>query len=734
MSSPRSVLCVDVGKNMGEMAFGLPTVTKFELLRQTLLATLGARFGMGRKTEKLIVVSFGDDESANSYFDENGACRGIRVVANDFATAFEVYNRTERTLKLGSESGDFMDAIAVCLEEVQKEPKTKKEQFDIYVMTDFNGASCLETESRKEFTKFLESNRCRLIFFGVGVNERNNGTQMKNIDFVTSWSKASEAVSLRIARSELEVLSFFAKRSSKPSSSEFRMYFSEDFFIHVCLKNMRGLNVKISTREVEISSNLPVQKETVYFRADDEDKMFIPKEKLIQGYTYGKSLIPLSKVDEEYLKWSEPASLKIIAIARVCNIKHSYLMDATYLVHTYKVPDKKGKKKKNDSSEHLEWRTSEVIFSALLDILISDHLCMIGRLVIRSAPKLGVLFPHRQGACTYLQFVETAYADDVREFAFSSLPKLNESSRDSKSKSEFGVAEMEAMDEFIDSMDLDVAGKATEDPDVLVTPENVLDPKGVMQNQNILMRYEHDLKTLVHLNPLFRKGVRPSSDIVSASTEYLTRIKDLFKLSSGGANRNSGESRKHDLNFAVGTLGESSGSKRMKIDDERSVDFSLGQEFREEGLEIGTLDPVGDYAKLLGRKDTDWTKDANEMMINTIKSFILDGGFGHRYYSRACECIKALREECVERWEAATYNGFLTQMKNDCENGDHHKFWLLLCDESITLISNDENPDDDGTVAKDVAEMFIATKSDSVRDTREASEELPIDDDLLNIL
>lgn len=93
---------------------------------------------------------------------------------------------------------------------------------------------------------------------------------------------------------------------------------------------------------------------------------------------------------------------------------------------------------------------------------------------------------------------------------------------------------------------------------------------------------------------------------------------------------------------------------------------------------------------MINYKYEDLTGNAMEQMKNIIIKFILES-FKGSYYVKAIECIKALRDACIEENEVSFFNDFLQELKLDFPKEKFMEIWKLIIENKITLISIKEN-------------------------------------------
>lgn len=79
--------------------------------------------------------------------------------------------------------------------------------------------------------------------------------------------------------------------------------------------------------------------------------------------------------------------------------------------------------------------------------------------------------------------------------------------------------------------------------------------------------------------------------------------------------------------------------------------------------EIGTVDPLGDFNKMIKNRERDLVKDGLRQIQSVIERFIRSSLNGD-LYDKALETLKAFREAGVSEDEAPTFNKFLEKIKD----------------------------------------------------------------------
>ncbi|KAJ3202684.1 X-ray repair cross-complementing protein 5 [Dinochytrium kinnereticum] len=91
---------------------------------------------------------------------------------------------------------------------------------------------------------------------------------------------------------------------------------------------------------------------------------------------------------------------------------------------------------------------------------------------------------------------------------------------------------------------------------------------------------------------------------------------------------------------------------------------------------VGTADPVADFRAMLSRRDVDLVSTAVQQMTEVILN-VIQKSFGTQLFSKALQCITALREGCIIQSEVSTYNTWLQQFKSELVQ-NHTQFWETL--------------------------------------------------------
>jgi ATP-dependent DNA helicase 2 subunit 2 len=108
--------------------------------------------------------------------------------------------------------------------------------------------------------------------------------------------------------------------------------------------------------------------------------------------------------------------------------------------------------------------------------------------------------------------------------------------------------------------------------------------------------------------------------------------------------------------------------------------------------EITSVDPIGDFKKMVSDRKVDRVGDALGQMQTMIERFVKNSLKGD-LFDKALECLQAMRETCIREDEAQRYNEFLHRIKRVFAKGSHAEFFqrLAALGKAASLITTKES-------------------------------------------
>lgn len=243
-----------------------------------------------------------------------------------------------------------------------------------------------------------------------------------------------------------------------------------------------------------------VKMERTFYIHDDPEQTPVSEDRIMKAYYYGKSLVPVSKEEEQMFKCLEDKEIRAIGFTDNYNVPRHHYMSGSDVVFP----------NPNDS-------TQVKAFYSMVEAMISQNKVLICRFISRakSEPKLVVLSPHigTHGPVLYLNQLPTI--EDIRDYQFDSLQECT-------------IKQEEVISGFIDEMDLDANEETGQ--------EELLKPS---ETYNPILQYfyqclEHRALTgneteLPEMDEKIMKLLNPTKDKMKES-KYANALKEVFTI------------------------------------------------------------------------------------------------------------------------------------------------------------------------------------------------------------
>ncbi|NXN06264.1 XRCC5 protein, partial [Sylvia borin] len=698
------VLCLDVGLTMSSSSPGEESSLD---QAKKIMTKFVQRQVFAESKDEVAVVLFGTNGTSNGLASED-QYQNITVHRSLMLPDFDLLEDIQNVIKAGSKQADFLDAIIVCMDLLQRQTIGKKYQKrHIELFTDLSSpvsedqlgiiiANLKKTGTSLQFflpfpvsgdasddgsgdaSASVHAHMHRSSFPRKGLTEQ----QKQGIDVVRklmyTLDEEGGLEEIYTFSESLERLSMFKKIERKPMPWPCELTIGPNLSIRiVAYKSVTEEKVKKLWAVVDAKTHRKedVQKETVYCLNDD-DETEVQKDDTIQGFRYGSDIVPFSKEDEEQMKYkTEGKCFSVLGFARSSQIQRHYYMGN----QTLKVFAAKG-----DES-------AAVAFSALVRAL--DELKVVA--VVRYAydrrcnPQIGVAFPCVKDAYECLIYVQLPYMEDLRQYVFSSL-------KNSK-KYTPTVDQLSAVDSLIDSMNLvHEDGETFED---LFNPSKIPNPHFQRLYQCLQHKAFHPDKPLPPIDQHLLEMLEMPSVVRERCQAPLERVKALFPLKEVGKKK---EEKSAQEIFKDNE--DEPSLKKPKIEDEEGS-FSIMKLAEGNITSVGSVNPADDFRILVRKKNADF-KDVSQQLINRIDQFLENKG--SQYYMKGINCIRVFREEAMKLSKVQCFNDFLQALKSKLEDKALSDFWEIMVQDRISLITKDEA--EESSVTGEEAEKFLAPK------------------------
>ncbi|XP_016280586.2 X-ray repair cross-complementing protein 5 isoform X2 [Monodelphis domestica] len=323
------VLCLDVSFTMNNSFPG--EESSFEQAKKVMTMFL-QRQVFAESKDEIALVLFGTDTTKND-LASGDQYQNITVHRHLMLPDFELLEDIQNAIQPGSGHADFLDALIVCMDVIQKETIGKKfERKHIEMFTDLN--SPFSKDQMDIIISNLKRSDISLQFFlPFPIDKEDGDGDTDDSSFPSERQKPSlpqkgltkqQKESLSVVKNMMmslegedglnEIYSFseslrqlcvFKKIERRPMPWPCLLTIGSNLSIKiVAYKSVTQEKVKKSWTVVDARTlrKEDVQKETVYCLNDD-DETEVQKEDTIQGFRYGSDIVPFSKVDEEQMKY-----------------------------------------------------------------------------------------------------------------------------------------------------------------------------------------------------------------------------------------------------------------------------------------------------------------------------------------------------------------------------------------------------------------------------------------------
>ncbi|KAK0232849.1 SPOC domain-like protein [Armillaria fumosa] len=469
----------------------------------------------------------------------------------------------------------------------------------------------------------------------------------------------------------------------------------------------------------------------------------VDKETLVRGFKYGASYAPCP--DGQFLRMNTKKGIEIFAFFSKKRFRRELSMGEIQYVWA-------------DPSSPQQ----QVALSSIVQAMYEKGVMAIARWVTKDGmdPKMGVLSPTIFDKVDCLLWAQMPFADDVRKYTFPSLDHLvNKKGEVVKEHPYLPTEEqLDAMDNFVDAMDVMAAGEKDEkgnrepwfDTRYSYNPA-IHRVKQAMFHCAVVS--DLDKNPLPPPHPELLKYFEPPRKVVKRAQDAIEEAKAAFKVrevpkkvirtrKDGHVHARDDDEemllldRKAPATTQLQVVEEpvpSSSMQELSItpnEDDSATEESEEEEDlakvppkkvsnplptparstspqidpgREHGRIVGTTYPLQDFQKNLAAKDL-VTKAVEDLAF--VITEIVMRPFSSRRTDELIECMKVMRDTCLNEDEIDAWNKFLLELKKKCKaTPGNPEFWRELQNigRSISLIS-DEEAREKGGESDDVTE------------------------------
>ncbi|KAL4585871.1 hypothetical protein LXL04_010498 [Taraxacum kok-saghyz] len=674
------ILLIDVGPSMHNV---LPEIQKVcSLLIQKKLVF--------NKYDEVGVVVFGTKDTNNDLMKEVGGYEHVTVLQPIKVVDGDLVDVTQQ-LPQGTVPGDFMDAIVVGMDMlIKKYQDTIKGKKRICLITDAMYPIKDPYEGTKEDQVYTIAEQMAahgmkidcIIFRGHQELNKNNPTIKENDMLLSIFSKKTKAKAVHVetstsllgalrTRNLAPVTTFRGDLELSPTCKikiwVYKKTSEEKFPTLKKYSDKAPASDKYATHEIKIDYE--------YKSVQDSSKV-VPPEQRIKGYRYGPQVIPISSAEFEAVKFKPEKGVKLLGFTNASNImRHYYMKDVNIIIAD------PGNKK------------ATLAVSALARAMKEKDKVGILRCVWRQGQAyavIGVLTPNvsdKDNIADSFYFNVLPFAEDVREFQFPSFSNLPKTLLPNEQQ-------QEAADKLVMMMDMAPPGK-----EEALRPDFTPNP--------VLERFYHHLElksknpdaAVPPLDSTLKRITEPDPEIISQNMLVIDEFRKHFELKENPKLKKSARRLLRD---------QKSGSYEGQVGQIK--DKAVGSTPGVKVEAIGDVTAVQDFEAMISRRDSpEWVSKAIFGMKNKVFEILENSNEGENY-SKALECLVALRKGCVIEQEPKQFNNFLRHVYRFCEEKHLKSFCEFLGSKDITFITKTEAEDSD-VAEKDARSLFVKAES-----------------------
>ncbi|XP_028725923.2 X-ray repair cross-complementing protein 5 isoform X1 [Peromyscus leucopus] len=594
------VLCMDVGVAMGNSFPG--EESPFEQAKKVMTMFV-QRQVFSESKDEIALVLFGTDRTDNALAGED-QYQNITVHRHLMLPDFDLLEDIGSKIQLGSRQADFLDALIVCMDLIQRETIGKKfGKKHIEVFTDLS--SPFSQDQLDVIICNLKKSGISLQFFlpfSIGKNREtgnrgDGGSDHRGPSFPQKGITEQQKEGIRMVERVMvslegedgleEIYSFseslrqlcvFKKIERRSMPWPCQLTISPNLSIKiVAYKSIVQERVKKTWVAVDARTlkKEDIQKETVYCLNDD-DETEVSKEDTIQGFRYGSDIVPFSKVDEEQMKYkSEGKCFSVLGFCRSSQVHRRFFMGYQVL---------KVFAAKDDEA-------ATVALSSLIHALDELNMVAIVRYAYdrRANPQVGVAFPHIKDTYECLVYVQLPFMEDLRQYMFSSL-KNNKKCTPTE-------AQLSAIDDLIESMSLVKKSEEEDAIEDLFPTSKIPNPEFQRLFQCLLHRALHPQERLPPIPQHILNMLDPPTEIQAKGEIPLSKVKTLFPLTD--ADKKKDHMTAQDI--FQDNHEEGPAAKKCKTEKEE-IHISVSSLAEGNVTKVGSVNPVENFRVLVRQK------------------------------------------------------------------------------------------------------------------------------------
>ena len=642
---------MDVGNSMAQPldSTGEP---KLEIAKEATKLLLQQKLLLA-KSHEVGIVMMGSEITDNDLAEECGGYEHIAVIKElekADVNSMLMVNQIETT----QHSADLLDAVVIGIDMISKRCGKKKYKKRMFILTDGNSTTMSDDQLNDIVDQInLNDIRVNVIAIGFGGEGTQPTHQQQKTEDILTQLVENVTGAIYPSHKAMQIYKQFRKRSVYPVAKykgglDLGLGYSLDVAVYGKTKEEPLPSLKKHSTAVEFSESAEegrVQMSRAAVLEDDPTGAEVDPEEIVKAYYYGKSVVPVSSVEENLLKFLSKKCMKLLGYLKYHEVPREYFMGSVEMV----LPGPA--------------QQQEVAFAAIVHALYTRDDAILVRYCPRDnqKPRLGVLTPCIKPdlVCMWLNYLPTE--EDVRDYNFADLTESTPQQR--------AVAR-----DFINALGLDTEEEK-------LKPTSTFNPTLQYFYQCLTAKAENPQCELPPLDPNIEAYLRPDEELFAKAEQVCKEFASSFVLKEVEV------PKKEKKSYA-------------EVLEKKPEELPISEPFNEE---ISEITPVEDFYRLLRDRQVDRVDSAVSQMKELILKLV-ESSFRGNNYPKAIECLKNLRQGCLDEDEIDTWNQFMMKQVKALQQL-HSEFWNQVVEENISLITSEES--EKSTISQQEAQHFL---------------------------
>ncbi|KAF9886076.1 ATP-dependent DNA helicase II subunit 2 [Aspergillus nanangensis] len=715
-----TVYIVDVGRSTGEKRNGR-SVTDLDWAMQYVWERVTATVSTGRKTAMLGVIGLRTDETSND-LESDPHFSHISVLSSIKQFLMPDIRQLGEAIKPSqTDKGDAISAIILAVQMINLHCKKLKYKRKIVLVT--NGQGRMSNEGMEGITQKIKEDNIELVVLGAdfddpefGVKEEDKDSRKsENEELLRNLVEECDGAygTLEQAVSELDTPRVKVVKSMASFKGHLQLGNPEQYDTAVRIPVERyyrtyvakppsassyvlrsdlagGEGTAESSATVAPKGDQPGDGNTLTsvrnlrtYQVTDETapggKSDVERDDLAKGYEYGRTAVHIDESDENITTLETFAGLELLGFIQSDHYERYMHMSNSNIIIGQRGNDK-----------------SALALSSFIHALFELDCYAVARLVMKEnkPPVIVLLAPSIEADYECLLEVQLPFAEDIRTYRFPPLDKVITVSGKVVTQHRNLPTDdlLDAMDKYVNSMEL---VDRDEDGDIIegLPIEDSFSPVLHRIMAAIRARAIHPSGPIPPPSERLMKFSHPPQSLIEKSQSHLEKLADVADVKKVPP-KVKGRKRTRETEKPLSGL---------------DVDALLHQEKR---AKISPSNAIPEFKQTLSlAEDIESIKGAAKQMAAIIEDQIKNS-LGDANYDRCVEELGVMRDELISYEEPASYNEFVTHLKNKLLKeelgGDRREVWWLIRKSKLGLIHQRES--DQSKVTEADANEFMSAK------------------------